>query len=722
MSRTSSPTPPTLSRRDFVYTAAAVGGGLALGIKLQAQEAAPPRPAAAAAPVRAPSAFIQISPDDSITITVPAVEMGQGAHTAMPMIMMEELGGDWRKLRAQDAAAAKVYNNPMNNRQTTVGSFAVRGWYNELRRLSAAAREMLVATAAQNWGVPASECTVANSTITHAASGRTTTFGSVAAAAANMPVPQQPALKNIEDFKIIGTSPRRVDVPAKVDGSAQYGIDKRLPGMLFGAIRTAPQLTGTLKSFDDSAARRVKGFHSTVALDNGVVVLASSWWQAKKALEQVKAEFEPGKLGGIDSAKVSSLLQAGFGEPGTATRNDGATESALAAAKNVVEAVYEVPYLAHACMEPMNCTVQVTADGCEVWCGTQAPQEAQAAAAAALNIPVERVTMHTMYLGGGFGRRGESDYVAQAATAAKAAGRPVKLIWSREEDIQHDYYRPAAAVRFRASFAADESLSVMDCSVVTASSPNFGANRPPMYTGGMSDCRYQIPNFRVTGVNKDIGLRFGFWRSVNLSHNPFMFEGFIDELAVKAKQDPYQFRRALLQHEQGLRQRMVLDLAAQRAGWGKAPAGRFQGIATTEGFGSIVATVAEISVTGDNIVLHRIVTAIDCGIAIHPENILAQTEGGTMYALTALASGEITLENGAVQQSNFHDYPILLMSQSPVFEGHIVQSREPPGGVGEPGTGSVMPALTNAIFAATGKRIRSLPLSRHNLEFSVART
>jgi isoquinoline 1-oxidoreductase beta subunit len=372
-------------------------------------------------------------------------------------------------------------------------------------------------------------------------------------------------------------------------------------------------------------------------------------------------------------------------------------------------------------MEPMNCTAEVTADGCEVWCGTQSPQAAQSAAAAVLDIPAERVKVHTMYLGGGFGRRGESDYVGQAVAAAKAAGRPVKLIWSREEDIRHDYYRPAAAVRFRASLAGDDSLSALECRVVTASAPNFGTNAPPSYTGGISDARYQIPSFRVTGVNKDIGVRFGFWRSVNLSHNPFMFEGFIDEIAALTKQDPYQFRRALLQHDNGLRQRAVLDLVAQQAAWGKAPAGHFQGIATTEGFGSIVACVVEISVKERTIVIHRIVTAIDCGVAVHPSNILAQLEGGTMFGLTAMARGEITLDNGAVTQSNFHDYPMLLMAQAPVCEGYILQSREAPGGVGEPGTGPVTPALANAIFAATGTRIRSLPLSRHNFELSVAR-
>ena len=719
MKRASTAESPVISRREFIHTAAALGGGLALGIGVHAQEGA--AGAAAAQPVRPPAAFIRIAPDDSITLVTPAVEMGQGGHTSLPMIMMEELDGNWARLKVEDAAPDKVYNNPMFGAQSTVGSRSVRGWYTELRRLSAAAREMLVTAGAQKLGVPAGECTAANSMITHTPSGRKIGFGAVATAAAALPVPQQPPLKKFEDFRVIGSSVTRVDVPAKVDGSAQYGIDKRLPNMLYGAVRAAPQLTGKLRRFDDAAARGIKGFHSTVALDNAVVVLASSWWQAKKALEQVKTEFDPGRLAGLDNARVSAQLQAGFAESGAVTRNDGAAERTLSSAKNVIEAVYEVPYLAHACMEPMNCTAEVTADGCEVWCGTQSPQAAQAAAAAALDIPADRVKVHTQYLGGGFGRRGESDYVSQAVAAAKAAGRPVKLLWTREEDIRHDFYRPAAAVRFRASLGGDDSLSAIECRVVTASAPNFGPNAPPSYTGGISDVRYQVPSFRVTGLNKDLGIRFGFWRSVNLSHNPFMFEGFIDELAVHTRTDPYQFRRSLLQHEQGLRQRAVLDLAAQKAGWGKAPAGHFQGIATTEGFGSIVASVVEISMKERTVVVHRIVTAIDCGVAVHPQNIAAQLEGGTMFGLTAMARGEITLEDGAVKQGNFHEYPMLLMAQAPLCESYIVQSREPPGGVGEPGTGPVTPALANAIFAATGTRIRTLPLSRHDFELAAAR-
>jgi isoquinoline 1-oxidoreductase beta subunit len=723
MSRATSSAQPVLSRREFVITTATLGGGLMLGIGLPAQEAGQ-RPAAPGAPARSPNTFIQIAADDSITIVVPAVEMGQGAHTALPMILMEELGGDWRRLEVADAPADKRFDNPAFGGQQTVGSRTVRGWYDELRRLAAAAREMLVAAAAQQWQVPAGECTAAGgSSIVHAPSGRKLSYGSVAAAAAKLPVPQQPALKKFDDFKVIGTSPARVDVPAKVDGSAQFGIDKRLPDMLYGAVRGAPTLTGKLKSFDAAAARGMPGFHSAVALDDGVVVLADSWWQAKNALEKVTAEFEPGRLAGLDSVKVSSLLQGGFEENMRVAKNEGDVDGALASAGTVLEAVYEVPYLAHACLEPMNCTAQVSADTCEVWCGTQSPQSAQSAAAAVLKIPPERVTVNAMYLGGGFGRRGPSDYVTQAVTAAKAvAGRPVKLIWSREEDIKHDWYRPAAAIRFRAGIAGT-ALAALECRVVSASAPGFeGPNSPPSYAGGVADMRYLIPNFRVTALNKDLGVRFGFWRSVNLSHNPFMVEGILDEVAARTRQDPYQFRRALLQHERGLRQLGALDLAAQKAGWGKAPAGHFQGIASLEGFGSFIASVVEVSMQDSKtVVIHRIVNAIDCGVAVHPANIVAQMDGGTIFGLTAVGRGEITLANGAVVQNNFNDYRMLHMAEAPRCESYIVRSREAPGGVGEPGTGPIAPALANAIFAATGTRIRSLPLSRHGLQLAAGR-
>jgi isoquinoline 1-oxidoreductase beta subunit len=734
-----------LTRREFVRGAVSVGGGLMLGIYLPAgrviaQENAPGS-AAKAAPPRAPSAFLRIAPDDTITVVTPSVEMGQGGHTALPMILMEELGGDWRRLKVEDAPADAAFNNPVFRVQVTAGSFSVRGWFTELRRTGAAAREMLLSAAALQWGVPASECAAVNSVITHAKSGRNCTYGSVASAAAALPVPAQPTLKT-GAFTVIGTSPLRVDVADKVDGGAKYGIDVKLPGMLYGAVKTCPTLGGKLKSFDDAKAKETPGFHSTVALADGVIVVARSYWQAKKALALVTLEYDLGKLAGVDSAKVSQRLHDGFGEKGTVARDDGNVDAAFAklassrptgpglswlvpearaADAPLLEAVYEVPYLAHACMEPMNCTVNPHAAGAEVWCGTQSPQAAQQAAAEVLGIAPDEVKVNTLYLGGGFGRRGEADFVAQAAAAAKAVGKPVKLLWTREEDIQHDFYRPAAAIKFRAAVDGDKKLTALECSIVTASKPTRAFPGPPFYTEGVYNLSYAIPNLRVTGVDKDIGVRFGFWRSVNESHNPFMLEGFMDEVAHRLGQDPYQFRRSMLQHPEAHRLLGVLDAVADKGGWGRAKPGHALGIAAFEAFGSYIGSVVDVTVRGKVVTLHKVVTAIDCGVAVHPDNIRAQLEGGMVYGLSAVLRGEITLENGAVKQSNFTDYPMLTMAEMPSTESFILPSTAPPGGIGEPGTGPIAPALANAIYAATGTRVRSLPLSKHGFTFSVAR-
>jgi isoquinoline 1-oxidoreductase beta subunit len=711
----------TLSRRDFVRTVAAIGGGLALAMELRAQEAGGVPPARSPGPPKPLAAFVRIGPDDSITIVTPAVEMGQGGHTSLPMIILEELDGDWNRVRVEDAPADAIYNNPLFGQQATVGSFAVRGWYAELRRIGATARTMLIQAAAEQWNVPPSSCSAAASRITHQSSGRSCSFGSVAAHAATLPVPQQVTLKSTTEFTLIGTSPRRVDVADKVDGSARYGIDVHVPGMLYAAIKASPSLSGQLRSLDDSAARRLPGYRATVRLPDAVIVVADRYWQARQALEAIKVEFDPGKLGDVDSAEVSRRLQAGVLEAGAVVRHDGDAPGALAKAESVIEAVYEVPYLAHACMEPMNCTARVDAQGCEIWCGTQMPQAAQGAAAKVLGIAPSAVKVNSMYLGGGFGRRGEVDYVTQTVAAAKAIGRPVKLIWSREEDIQHDFYRPAAAIRFRGAVDSGQLLA-LDCNVATASAPSFGGRASPgFYTGGVADASYAIPNFRVTGVNQDIGVRFGFWRSVNDSHNPFMLESFIDELAHRAKQDPYRFRRAMLQHPAARRQLKLLDLIAEKADWDHPPSGHFLGIAAFLAYGSYIGTVAEVSVSGKTVTLHRVVAAIDCGTAIHPDNIRAQLEGGMVYGLTAAVHGEITLAHGAVQQTNFADYPVLTMAQIPRVDCFIAPSGDSPGGVGEPGTAPIAPALANAIFAATGTRVRSLPLSRHGLELAVAR-
>jgi isoquinoline 1-oxidoreductase beta subunit len=710
-----------VTRRDFVRTVAAIGGGLALAMDLSAQEVGEPTPRSTG-PAKPPSAFLRIGEDDTITVTTPAAEMGQGAHTAMPMIIIEELGGDWQHLRVEDAPAAAVYNNPLSGIQATVGSFAVRGWYSELRRLGAAAREMLVQAAAARWSVPASECSAAKSRITHPASGRSCTFGAVATNAAKLPVPAQPPLTPPTQFTLIGTSPRRVDVADKVDGTARYGIDVRVPGMLYAAIKQSPSFSGKVRSIDDSAVKTMPGYRATVRLENAVIVVADKYWQARKALEAVKVDFDPGNLGMLDSAEVSRRLQAGVLKAGDVVRHDGDAAATLGTAPSVLEATYEVPYLAHACMEPMNCTVQADAQGCEVWCGTQMPQVAQAVAAQVMGLSPAAVRVNGLYLGGGFGRRGEADFVAQAAAAAKAIGKPVKLIWSREEDIQHDFYRPAAAIRFRGALENGQ-LVALDCNVATSSAPHFGPGptSPAFYTGGVSDTSYAIPNLRVTGVNEDIGVRFGFWRSVSDSHNPFMLESFIDELAHAAKQDPYRFRRAMLQHPAGTRQRKLLDLLAEKAGWNHPKPGHFFGIAAFLAYGSYIGSVVEVSVSGTTVTLHRVISAIDCGTVIHPDNVRAQMEGGMVYGLTAALKGEITLERGAVKQSNFNDYSALTMADMPRIDCFIAPSGDAPGGVGEPGTAPIAPALANAVFAATGTRVRSLPLSKHGFTFAVSR-
>ncbi len=707
----------TLSRREFVQLVAA-GSGLALSLQLPVLCAAEGPPAGTATGVRSPAAFIQIAPDDTITIVTPSVEMGQGAHTGMPVIIMEELGGDWSRVVVKDSPAAVVYRNPMVGRQMTTGSFSVRGWYNDLRKVGAAAREMLVQAAASQWSVPTSECKVERGVITHAA-GHRATFGQVADQAARLPVPQSPALKSTDKHQLIGKDRPRVDVPPKVDGSAKYGVDVVLPDMLHATVKTCPTFGGKLKSFDDSVAKQVSGYHATVPLADGVIVVARSFWQARKALEQVKVEYDLGPLATLDNTRVFATLHAGFDQPpGVVARNDGDAAAALKGAKTVLEAVYEAPYLAHACMEPMNCVARVDDNGCEVWCGTQSQQSAQEMITRVLGIPAERIKINVMYLGGGFGRRGEADYVALAVTAAKAVGRPVKLLWTREEDIQHDFYRPASAVRFRAALDAQNKLTAIDATMVEASAPGPTAAH---LTGGVADSGYRIPNFRVTGLNADIGIRFGYWRSVSHSHHPFMFEGFIDEIAYRLKQDPYQYRRSLLQDEQSQRLLRVLDMAAEKSGWGKAPKGHFQGICAFPSYGSFVATVAEVSVSGKQVTLHRIVNAIDCGVAIHPDNIVAQLQGGMAFGLAAVLRGEITFDKGAVKQSNLHDYPMLLMTEMPTVESYIVPSTAPPGGVGEPGTGPIAPALANAICAATGERIRSLPLSKHGYTYAARR-
>ena len=699
-----------LNRRAFIKSGAALGSGLVLSFKLPLVGAQQP-----ASGVRNPRGFIQIAPDDRIKLLLPSVEMGQGSNTSLPMIILEELEGDWDRIDVHHAPVADIYKNPWIHAQITVGSFSVRGWYDELRKVGAAAREMLVRAAAEEWGVPPGECTASKSVIRHSASSRSLSFGQVAAHAADLPVPVDPPLKPADQYTLIGTPAPRTDTPLKVNGSARYGIDVSVPGMLYATVKTCPVFGGRLKSFDDSAAKSMPGYHATVRLPDGVAVVATSYWRARKALDKVRVEYDPGPVAALDSDKVSAALRGSFDAPeAIIARNDGDAMATLENSATVIEAVYEVPYLAHACMEPMNCTADVKANSCEVWVSTQAPGRTRAAAAKTAGLPHHKVRVHSMFLGGGFGRRGEVDFVVQAVTVSRAVGRPVKLLWSREEDIRHDYYRPAAAIRFHGGVDRNGRVIALDARVVTASEPASRRPGPPMYTLGVADTAYTIPNYHVTGLNKDLGVPFGFWRSVNHSHNPYMMEGFIDELAYKLGQDPYLFRRSLLQGKKGRRHLGALDLAAHKAGWGKPlPPGHYLGIAATEAYGSWIANVAEVSVKDKVITLHKVVSAIDCGVAVNPDTINAQLEGGMVYGLTAALRGVIHIDKGAVRESNFHDYPVLKLNEMPVVETYVMPSSEAPGGVGEPGAAPIAPALANAIFAATGQRLRTLPLSVH---------
>jgi isoquinoline 1-oxidoreductase subunit beta len=708
-------TPSVLTRRDFLGQSALVGGGLLIALSLPSQGVETGSSGGTL------NAFIRVGTDDTITLITPAVEMGQGGHTAMAMLLMDELNGDWHKLAVIDAPADPLYNNPMVHLQITAGSFSVRGWYNDLRKAGALAREMLTQAGANTLGVPVAECVASNSRVVHPPSGRSVTYGSVAEAAAKLPPPAAPTYLGAQ--RVVGTSPNRLDVPQKVDGSARFGIDMDLPNMVYAVVRGAPTLTGKLKSCDASRAQQAPGFIACVEMADAVIVVADGYWRAKKALDLIHTEWDAGKLAGVDSKALSQRLHAAFDEPGIMAKDSGDVQAARRQAAHTLEAVYEVPFLAHACMEPMNCTAVVTEQGCDIYCGTQSPQAAQAAAAQAIGMPSEKVSVHTQYLGGGFGRRGEADFAAQAAKAAQVVGRPVKLIWSREEDLSHDYYRPAAAIQFKASFDSHKTLTGLECKVVSASAPNGNRKGAPYYTGSVYDnsYAYTIENFRTTGVNLDSGVRFGYWRSVNDSHNPFMLEGFMDECAHYAGIDPLEYRRRHLKAPEASRHLNLLNFLADKAGYDKRPKGRFHGIAAFPSFGSVIGCVVEVSVQGKQITIHRVINAVDCGIAVHPDNIIAQLQGGMVYGLTAVLRGEISLKNGQVVQQNFTDYPLLTLSEMPRTECYILPSQAAPGGIGEPGTGPIAPALANAIYAATRARIRSLPLTKSGFTIKIDR-
>jgi isoquinoline 1-oxidoreductase beta subunit len=701
-----------LTRRAVLKGGLALGATLGLGLRVPIGDPA----AAQGAGVLAPNQWLTIDRDGIVTIVNSVPEMGQGSITTMSMIIADELDADLARIRVEQAPAnPKLYANPVTGRQAYGGSRGVRDHLEVWRKAGAAARQMLSEAAAREWGVPVEEVDTEPGVVVHPPTGRRLLYGELVDKAAQLPVPENPKLKTPDKFRYIGKHVPRRDMRSKINGAAVYGIDVTVPGMLVASIERCPVLGGKVHTFDATAAKAVKGVRRVVAVSNGVAVVADSFWAALNGRKALKVTWDEGPLARVSSAQIFREYEALGKQPGRVVRKDGDAGTALNAAGGALEAVYQVPFLEHACMEPMNATAHVRPDACEVWAPTQNPGGTQETAARLTGLPLSSVTVHTTLLGGGFGRRGEIDFIVDAVEASKAVGAPVKVIWTREDDIRNGFYRPATHNVFRAALGEGGKPVAWFNRIV---GPGIfivkGRAKPdeidPTAVSGARDIPYDIPNVLVEWTNKDFGVPLGFWRSVASSQNAFITESFIDELAHRAGRDPYEYRRALL--GKSPRHRAVLELAATRANWGAPlPAGHGLGIAVAFSYGSYVAHVAEVSVAPDGRVrVHRIVCAVDCGIAVNPDQARAQMEGGAIYALTAALYGEITIEGGRVQQSNFHDYPMLRIGEAPPVEVHILDSGEAPGGLGEPGVPSVAPAVCNAVYAVTAKRIRKLPI------------
>ena len=702
------------SRRDFLKTSALAGGGLVIGFTLPGAA----RFARAAAEFK-PNAYLRIGTDNTVTVICGLSEMGQGVLTAIPMLVAEELDADWLDVKVQQAPADPAFNNPIFGMQATGGSTSVRGHWEPMRKAGATARAMLVAAAAARWKADPADCRTEEGMVVHK-SGKKLSYGELASEAAKQAVPTSVKLKSAREFTILGTPAKRLDTPAKVNGTAKFGLDVRLPGMLTAVMARPPVPGGKLVSVDESKAKAVPGVRQVVKIPGGVAVLADGYWAAKQGRDALLIKWDDGANAALSSAGISGMLTAGAAAGGAVGRSEGV---ANAPAAKRLEAVYEAPYLAHACMEPMNATVWVKHDEVEVWAGTQSQGPSQGILGQVAGVAPGKVKVNTMYLGGGFGRRFAPDFTVDATLLSKASGRPVKLVYTREDDMQAYFYRPASVTRFVGGLdASGNAVSFFACvaspSIAEASGfmklPADGVDESAVE--GIRDCPYDFPNLRVEYARREPGVQVWFWRSVGHSQNLFFIESFIDEMAAAAGRDPYEFRRSLLGKQP--RCRGVLDLAAQKAGWGgPLPAGVHRGIAVAQSFGSYVAEVAEVSIGKDGKVrVHRVVGAVDCGMIVNPEIIRHQIESAIVYGLSAALYGKITFKDGRVEQSNFHDYPVLRIDEMPKVEVHIVASSEPPGGIGEPGLPPLAPAVANAIFAATGKRLRKLPIDSEELK------
>jgi isoquinoline 1-oxidoreductase beta subunit len=717
-----SPSANGLSRRRLLQAGVAAGGGLLLSLRLPYANG---DAEAADADGFSPNAFIRIEGDGQVILTMPYVEMGQGTYTSIPMLIAEELEVDLTQVRLEHAPPnEKLYGNPLlGGVQGTGGSTAIRAVWRPMRQAGAIARTMLVAAAAKRWNVDPTSCHAQNSEVLHAPTGRSANYGDLATDAARMTVPETVALKQPKDFRLIGTPAKRLDTPSKVNGTAVFGIDVRPPGVKIATLAQSPVFGGRVKSVDDAAAKTVMGVRQIVRLDDAVAVVADHMGAAKKGLAALVIEWDDGPHATLSTDDILRELEKATLNSGPVAQNAGDVVNAMASAVTKVEATYQLPFLAHAAMEPMNCTVHVRKDGCEVWVGNQVIARAQAAAAKTTGLPLDKVVVHNHLIGGGFGRRLEIDGVTRAVQIAMQVDGPVKVVWTREEDIQHDMYRPYFFDRMSAGLD-QKGIPIAWNHRFAGSSilarwlpPAFNNGLDPDTTDGAINLTYALPNMHVEYLRVEPpGIPTAFWRSVGPSHNVFVVESFMDELAAAAKQDPVAYRRALL--DKTPRAKAVLDLAAEKAGWGQnLPRGVGRGVSIQFVFGTYMAQVAEVEVSKDGAVrVRRVVCAVDCGTVVNPDTVQAQVQGAIIFGITAALYGEITLKDGRVEQTNFDTYQVLRMNEVPAIEVHIVQSAEPPGGMGEPGTSAIVPAVTNAIFAATGKRLRKLPIDSAELK------
>jgi isoquinoline 1-oxidoreductase subunit beta len=724
-----------LSRRQFILTATSAAGGLMIGIGTA------PAIAEAATVVAQPwnddnayaaneiDAWIAIDPDDSILIRYQRSEMGQGSMTALPMMINEELHADWSKVRIEYASPNrnlrenKVYGGMFSN-----GSRSVRASQKMVQQVGASGRERLIAAAAARWNVPALECTAASSVVTHNRSGQTLRYGELAADAAKIKLAQEPAIKTPDQFTFIGKPMPRVDVVHKIDGSAKFGMDAQIPGMVFAAINACPVQGGKLKSVDESMVAGAPGVLSVVKLGNAVAVVAEgSFWRAKQALARLQPEWDAGEAASVDSDKLSQEFHKALSEPMLTARNEGDVDQAMSGATKTFEAIYETPYLSHSPMEPMNATVHLQPDRLDVWVGTQAADEATEAAAKASGLKPEQVYVHNGFVGGGFGRRDASDEIIQAIQIAKVVQKPVKLVWTREEDTRQDKFRPHAVVAFKAVAGADGLPTAWSMRAVTSSIWNSVGMKPPgngkgpesQSVAGLADNGYKVPNTRVEALIKNTHLPVWFWRAPGANQNVFAIESFLDEIASAGGLDPYQVRRKLLEGKPDWLK--VLDTAAEKGDWGKPlPRGTGRGIAICEDTDSLCAQVAEVTVKPNGgVKVNRVTVALDTRYMVNPLTIAEQAEGSVIFGLTAALYGKITIKGGAAVQGNFDTYRMVRLAEAPKIDVHLVPSGGKLwGGAGEPATPPIAGAVANAIFAATGKRIRTLPIMDHDLSYS----